>query len=235
MQNAKQMKQKATLIVLSLLTICLNSNSQTIQIPDSIIIREKAKYMKEDLTKFLYNNIKYPKEGLMKNIQGDVVISFIINRNGKLDSLKIENSSDFSLSTSSIAAINLLDDEWIPAKVNNTPTDKKYLIVFRFRIYFNSQPYDYKVQSGKFFEKHKYEKSLKLYNKGIMDNKYDFELFESRSKVKEILGDTEGAKNDQLISLKLNDEIMSIIDVIGIGVTRVERRIVGSEIRTIQY
>jgi hypothetical protein len=70
-----------------------------------------------------------------------------------------------------------------------------------------------------------------------MDNKYDFELFESRSKVKEILGDTEGAKNDQLISLKLNDEIMSVIDVIGIGVTRVERRIVSErvEIRAVQY
>ena len=35
-----------------------------------------------------------------------------------------------------------------------------------------------------------------------------------------MLGDNEGAKNDQINSLRLKDEVMSIIDVTAIGVRR---------------
>ena len=73
---------------------------------------------------------------------------------------------------------------------------------------------------GFLFEKHKYERALKTFNSGIEDNKYDYELYELRSKVKEMLGDIEGAKNDQLNSLRLKVEVMSIIDVTAIGVRR---------------
>jgi len=70
------------------------------------------------------------------------------------------------------------------------------------------------------FKKQKYERALETFNTGIEDNKYDYELYELRSKVKEMLGDNEGAKNDQINSLRLKDEVMSIIDVTAIGVRR---------------
>ena len=64
---------------------------------------------------------------------------------------------------------------------------------------------------------------LKALNSGIEDNKYDYELYEFRSKVKEMLGDIEGAKNDQLNSLRLKVEIMSIIDVTEPIVRRIDK------------
>lgn len=214
------MIKKATLILMSLLTISMISKSQIIQKSDSIIRNKKAVYLKEDLTKFLSINTKYPKEEMMDHIQGDVVFSFIINKNGKLGSLALESIPNISLLNSAKIAINSLDGEWNSAMINNAPADRKYLIVFRFRTYLDSRPNDHKGQARKLFEKQKYERTLKLYNEGIKNNRYDFELFEFRSKVKEMLGDIEGAKSDQSISLKLKDEIMSIIDVNAIGVTR---------------
>lgn len=214
------MIKKATLIVMSLLTIFMNSKSQTIQKSDSIITYEKAMYLKEDLTKFLSINTKYPKEEMVDRIMGDVVFSFIINKSGKLGSLALESIPNISFLNSAKIAINSLDGEWKPAMINNAPADRKYLIIFRFRTYLDYKPNDYKGQARKLFEKQKYERALKLYNEGIRDNKYDFELFEFRSKVKEMLGDIEGAKTDQSISLKLKDEIMAIIDITAIGVTR---------------
>jgi hypothetical protein len=214
---------KPTIIVLSFLAIFMNSRSQPIQKPDSIITYIKARYVKGNLSESLAINTRYPKEEMMNRIQGDVVLSFIINKNGKMGSLALESLPDISLLNSAKTAINSLDEEWEPTLINNAPVDKKYSIVFRFRTYVDSRPYDYKGQAKKLFEKQKYERALKLYNEGINDNKYDFELFEIRSKVKELLGDVEGARTDQSVSLKLKEEIMSIIDITAIGVTRTIR------------
>lgn len=214
------MIKKVILIVMSFLTIFMSSRSQTIQKSDSIITYKKAMYLKEDLTKVLSFITKYPKEEMMNSIQGDVVFSFIINKNGKLERLSSESLSNISLFNSANIAIKSLNGEWKPAMIDNAPADKKYLIVFRFRTYVDSRPYSYKSQARRLFEKQKYEKALKLYNEGIKENKYDSELFEFRSKVKEILGDIDGSKKDQSISLNLKDEIMAIIDITAMSIRK---------------
>jgi hypothetical protein len=207
------MLKKGTLIVLALLTIFLSSNCQIVQKSDSIIKYEKARYLKQDLNKFLLIKTLYPASELTSMINGDVVFSFIITKNGKLESLALKKYDNASFLNSSKKAIELLDGEWSPAKLNDSPSDMKYLIAFRFRTHSERKPYDYKGQGRNLFEKQKYERALKALNSGIEDNKYDYELYELRSKVKEMLGDIEGAKNDQITSLRLKVEIMSIIDV----------------------
>jgi len=215
------MIRKLILVVLVLHAIFMDSNSQIIQQPDSGIKAEKAKYLKGDLDKILATNAKYPETELVNGTQGDVVFSFHINKNGNLENFATVKSADVSLLNSSKLAINSLDGEWNPARLNDAPIDKKYLIVFRFRVYIDTKPYDYKGQGKKLVEKQKYEKALKNFNFGIENNKYDFELYELRSKMKELLGDMDGAKNDQIIALNLKDEIMSIIDISVIGVRRI--------------
>jgi hypothetical protein len=213
-------KKRALVAVLASLTFFLYSNSQIVKKPDLIIRYEKAKYLKQDLNKFLSTHTEYPFTEMTSMINGDVVFSFIITWNGTLESLALIDYPNASFLNSSKNAINLLDGEWSPAKLNNVPVDKKYLIVFRFRVYFERKPFDYKAQGRKLFEKQKYERALKTINSGIEDNKYDYELYDLRSKVKEMLGDIAGAKEDQLRSFSLKDEIMSIIDITVIGVKR---------------
>ena len=207
------MYKKRTLVGLALLTIFMYSNSQIVQKPDSIIKYEKAKYLKQDLNKFLCLKTEYPYTEMIGMKNGDVVFSFIITSNGTLESLALKDYPNASFLNSSKNAINSLDGEWSPAKLNDSPVDMKYLIVFRFRTSLERKPYDYKGQSRNLIEKQKYERALKTLNSGIEDNKYDYELYELRSKVKEMLGDIEGAKYDQLNSLRHKVEIMSIIDV----------------------
>ena len=88
------------------------SNSQVVQKPDSIIKYEKAKYLREDLNKFLSTNTGYPYTEMMNETIGDVVFSFIINKNGKLENLALIDSDNASLLSSSMNAINSLDGEW---------------------------------------------------------------------------------------------------------------------------
>lgn len=171
----------------------------------------------------------YPTGQLRPNLgasgEGDVVLSLVIHTNGKSDILAIVSSPDISFSASSMVAFNKLEDEWSPARINNTPTDKNYLIVFRYRKYLDIQPYDYKGRIEHFMSKQKYKEALRLLSNAINDNKYDRELFALRSKVKQILGDAEGAKSDELTAAKLNDEILALITVQVVGSST--KRVVG--------
>lgn len=220
------MKKITLLFVITFLTFNLFVSSQTIQKADSISSVEKAKYLKEDLAKLLSKNINYPLDALKNNIDGDVVFSFIINKNGEVDSLTMRSSPDVILSSSALVALNLLDKKWSPAKINYVPIDKKYLIVFRYRMYLNTQPSDYKHDALGYLNKQKYDKALKIYNKAIKDNQYDFELLELRSQIKGLLGDVEGSKQDLQTSTRLHNDIMSVINVLARGETRVSTRVI---------
>ncbi|HLN21020.1 MAG TPA: energy transducer TonB, partial [Bacteroidales bacterium] len=207
-------------IMLAIVIISMPCNSQSIQ---------KAKYLKEDLDRYLLINTKYPDEAMISNIQGDVVYSFTVNKIGRLENLALMNYPKELLLNSSRTSMSSLSGEWKPALINDNPVDKKYQIVFRFRIYFDTKPYDYKGQSKKLVEKQKNEKALKALDDGIEDNNYDYELYYLRSKVKTLLGDSEGSKKDEDISNNLKDEIMTIVDVtpmlvrrtVPLGVTKV--------------
>jgi len=219
------MKFRSILILAFIAAIFLifnmSVNCQTVKQIDSISIFEKARYPKEDLTKFLIKQTVYPKEAIINDIQGDVVLSFIVKKNGKLDSLSVMSSSNSSLSAWSLVAFTSIEGNWIPCKINNTPIDKKYIVVFRFRRYLNIQPPAYESNAEKYFKDKKYEKALKLYDKAIKDNEYASQLFKARSVVKKILGDEAGSQQDHIRSINLQQEIMSVVDIIVRGSTNV--------------
>lgn len=203
---------------------------QSVQDPDSTSNIQNAEYLEGDLIKFLGSNTKYPLEAAKNNIQGDVVFSFTVNKNGKLENLNALSFVHVLLYNSSLASLNLLENEWSPCKINGEPVDKEYLLIYRYRMYMNTQPPDYKKRADKLFEREKYEKALKFYDKAIEENQYDYTLLASRAKVKEILGDTGGAEEDALESERLHNEIISVVNITGIAKT-VTRRVEGRQVR----
>lgn len=222
------MKRITILFFAVFLMSFISAKSQSTQKIDPSLNIEKAKYLNGDLTRYLSKNVRYPKQCFVDRIQGDVIISFVVDRTGKVDSLAVISSPNNIISTSSILAFDKLDSLWSPAIINKKPIDKKYLIVFRYRMGADKMPSKYiisKKKANKLFEKRKYEKALKFYTKAIEENPYDFELFESRSKVKEILGNKEVGKLDYLTSINLKNEIMSVVDIVGIGILRDKRTV----------
>lgn len=217
--------------IFCLLFFCLNLIvlSTTIQKSDSLVNSSKAKYLKGDLMALLAKNTNYPTDQLQSNMggsgEGDVILSLTIHKDGKSEFLKIVSSPDKSFSASSIIAFSKLADEWSPAKISNESVDKNYLIVFRYRKYMDTQPIDYTGRIEKYLSKQKYKEALRLLNNAINDNKYDQKLFESRSKVKQLLGDIEGAKTDEVTANKLNDEFLSLVTVQVFG--RTTTRVIG--------
>ena len=138
------MKKSISLLVITFLTFYSVAHSQSIQKSDSIPAFEKAKYLKEDLEKGLSRNSKYPLDALKSESQGDVIFSFIITKEGKMENILMVSPLTVGISPSAFNAINQLDKNWAPAKVNGNPIDKKYTIVYRYRFYVNVKPDDLK-------------------------------------------------------------------------------------------
>jgi hypothetical protein len=217
------MKKTITLLLITLLIFISITHSQPIQKSDSVPAFEKARYLKGDLEKSLTKKTMYPLVALQSGIQGDVVFSFNITKEGKLENILMVNSMNVGLSPTAYNALSQLDQNWVPAKENGKPIEKKYTIVFRFRLYTNTKPADPKDEAAGYVKRKKYDKALKSYNEAIDDNAYNYQLFESRAQVKELLGDIEGSKQDQKTAKILSSDVMSVANIVALGVIRQAR------------
>ena len=115
--------------------------------------------------------------------------------------------------------LNLIENKWNPAKINDIPIDKKYFIVVRYRLFINTEPTDYNREALDLIRKQKYEKAIKTYDKAIKENQYSYELLISRSQLKAKIGDYVGSKQDYEAANKLAADILTVVGVIGKTVT----------------
>lgn len=85
-------------------------------------------YMKEHIIK----HFKYPKKAARKNIQGEVIISFIINKEGNLE--KIQTLGKYEILNEEAKRIILLLPKFKPGLLNGIPVKVKYSIPINFRL-----------------------------------------------------------------------------------------------------
>lgn len=187
---------------------------------------QKARYSVSNLDSLLARKVSYPLESLKSSSEGDVIISFTITKDGKLENPVIENSPDLEMSKASMEAIKTLTDKWVPAKNGESPVTKKYFAVFRYRIYYNSAPTPLSASAEKQVSKGNFPKALKHYNNAIEENPYDKNLFQARSKTKKALGDEAGFAQDNAEYLRLDEEFMAVIDVFAIATQKTVTRTV---------
>ena len=82
--------------------------------------------------KFFSNHLQWPKSDA-GDTQGKVIISFIVERDGRLSDFKIERSlgKDFD---AEVLRVMKLSPKWIPAKQNGKTIRKKYTVPINFVI-----------------------------------------------------------------------------------------------------
>ena len=96
--------------------------------------------------------------------------------------------------------------------LNGKPVDRAYLLVFSYKIFYNSLPLDYHVMAKKFEDKGKPEKAVRTYTEAIKNYPFDPVYYTMRSKYKEESGDLEGAKTDKLMAEKMTMEVLAVIE-----------------------
>ena len=68
--------------------------------------------------RFLYENLRYPKKAFRKKIQGTVVVEFIIDNKGEVDSVQaVSGPEKYGLREEAIRVVTI-SGKWNPAKRN---------------------------------------------------------------------------------------------------------------------
>lgn len=95
-----------------------------------------------ELMKYLNSNIKYPVEAHKAGIQGRVVVSFIVNKDGTVKDAKIVRSVDKSIDAEALRVISAMP-KWQPGYQDGKAVSVRYTVPVTFRLTGESR----KVQS----------------------------------------------------------------------------------------
>lgn len=81
---------------------------------------------------FIQNNLRYPEDAIKDGIQGRVILSFIVEKDGSLTDIKVVRSVSPSLDKEAIRIVKSMP-KWIPGKQNGRSVRVKYIIPINFK------------------------------------------------------------------------------------------------------
>lgn len=85
------------------------------------------------LMEWLSNNVKYPVVAQENNVQGRVVVSFVVERDGSITDVKVVRGVDPSLDKEASRVVRAMP-RWIPGKQNGSAVRVKYNVPVAFRL-----------------------------------------------------------------------------------------------------
>jgi|GEM_PF-1120815 len=89
---------------------------------------------KEEIFKFINDNIKYPQEAFDKKWEGKAFINFIVNENGNIVEPKVEKSSGYEVLDDEAIRVIKLMPKWKPGMQNNKNVQVQLLLPFNFTL-----------------------------------------------------------------------------------------------------
>lgn len=87
----------------------------------------------EAMNRFLSENIKYPTLAKQKNIQGKVIISFIIEKNGSISDIKVIKDIGEGCGEEGVRIVKLMP-KWKPAQQRGEPVRQQFLLPISFNL-----------------------------------------------------------------------------------------------------
>ena len=85
------------------------------------------------LMKYLSDNVKYPVVAQENGVQGRVVVSFVVEKDGHITDVKVVRSVDPSLDKEAARVVRSMPS-WIPGKQNGSAVRVKYNVPVSFRL-----------------------------------------------------------------------------------------------------
>ena len=86
-----------------------------------------------ELMKFLRNNVKYPAEAQKKKIEGRVIVTFVVNKKGRVIDPTVERSVHPLLDAEALRVIKRMP-KWKPGKMDGESVNVKYRLPITFKL-----------------------------------------------------------------------------------------------------
>lgn len=138
----------------------------------------QAKINNEDASKFFIN---YPFNSTISGYDGNVLVSFIVMKDGQIDSVQVLNNPGRLYEDTVLDALNHSSGHWNPCRFEDKLFDKKYLAGFNFT---KSHIFFYKKDKIlRLLKDGQTTKPLKLINEALKINPFDIDLLQWRSRI----------------------------------------------------
>lgn len=99
--------------------------------------REKKACADKKLLRFIYGNINYPEEALMKEKEGKVIVSFVVTYKGKIDEIKIVKDAGYGMGEEAVRIMELMNKRnkrWKPGLYRGQKVNVLYSLPVRFEL-----------------------------------------------------------------------------------------------------
>jgi protein TonB len=87
----------------------------------------------EALMKYLQKNIKYPSRAQDNNVQGRVMVTFVVNKDGSIVDPEVIKAVDKDLDNEALRVVKAMP-KWNPGKQRGKPVRVKYTVPVLFRL-----------------------------------------------------------------------------------------------------
>jgi protein TonB len=78
--------------------------------------------------------LRYPADARRRGVQGKVLISATITKDGKMIDEKVEEGPGYGTNEEALRVIQMIQDDWIPAMVNGEAVEIRILIPVTFKL-----------------------------------------------------------------------------------------------------
>ena len=85
------------------------------------------------LATWLSENLKYPQECIDKKVEGEVIVSFIVERDGSITGIHMEQSVDSKLDAEAKRVVGVMPN-WVAAEMNGVKTRSRLMLPIRFTL-----------------------------------------------------------------------------------------------------
>lgn len=101
-----------------------------------VIVEQMPSYPGGDieLLNFIAANTQYPEEAKVANIQGRVIVRFIVTKDGRTADASVIKGVDPLLDEEALRVVNNLGDNWIPGQQGGVPVDVWFSVPISFTL-----------------------------------------------------------------------------------------------------
>lgn len=98
---------------------------------------EKAKCAEKKMLEYIYKNLKYPAIARENGVSGQVVLKFVVDKNGEIGKVEVLRDPGAGLGTAAsdvVMAMNKLGQKWTPGKQRGRPVSVWYTLPVKFSL-----------------------------------------------------------------------------------------------------
>ena len=131
------MKRIVFSILAIMATLSINAQSEGTPVEETVydVVEEMPQFPggPSALFEYLSNNLQYPVVAEENGVQGRVIVTFIVEKDGSISNAKVVKVVDPSLDKEAIRLVESMPN-WIPGKQNGEPVRVKYTVPVTFRL-----------------------------------------------------------------------------------------------------